>query len=80
MNDEGDDLRPEYPPELIRSGVRGKYAERYREGTNVALIEPDLHEHFPDSEAVNRALREHLEEKRRGAPNPPVHPTGSAGG
>lgn len=57
---EVDDIRPEYPPELIRSGERGKYAERYREGTNIALIEPELHKHYPDSAAVNRALREHL--------------------
>lgn len=62
-----DDLRPEYPPELIRSGVRGKYAARYREGTNVALIDPELHEHYPDSDAVNRALRQHLAEHSGGA-------------
>ncbi len=54
------DLRPEYPTELIQSGERGKYAARYREGTNIALIDPELHRHYPDSEAVNRALREHL--------------------
>jgi hypothetical protein len=57
-----DDLRPEYPSELIKSGVRGKYAKRYREeGTNLVLIDPDLHKIFPDSEAVNKALREYLE-------------------
>jgi len=54
-----DDLRPEYPAELIRSGERGKYAERYRAGTNIVLIDPELQKHYPDSEAVNRALREH---------------------
>lgn len=59
-NSREDDIRPEYPPELIRSGERGKYAERYREGTNIVLIDPELQEHYPDSEAVNRALREHL--------------------
>jgi hypothetical protein len=59
-NRRADDIRPEYPPELIRSGERGKYAERYREGTNIVLIDPELHKHYPDSEAVNRALREHL--------------------
>lgn len=59
-NREADDIRPEYPPELIRSGERGKYAERYREGTNIVLIDPELHKHYPDSGAVNRALREHL--------------------
>jgi len=58
MSSKEDDLRSEYPPELIKSGVRGKYAERYKnEGSNVALIDPDLHELFPDSESVNRALR-----------------------
>lgn len=62
-----DDLRPEYPAELIRSGERGQYAAHYREGTNVVLIEPELHEHYPDSEAVNRALREHLAERSGGA-------------
>jgi len=56
MNNE-DTLRPEYPAELIKSGVRGKYASRYREGTNIVLVDPDLHKIFPDSESVNRALR-----------------------
>jgi len=57
-----DSPRPEYPDNLIRSGVRGKYASRYREGTNVAVIDPDLHEIFPDSESVNHALRQYVEE------------------
>lgn len=57
-------LREEYPEDLIRSGVRGKYAKRYREGTNIVLIDPDLHKLFPDSEAVNRALREYATKKR----------------
>jgi len=61
MNNE-DTLRPEYSAELIKSGKRGKYAKRYREGTNVVLIEPDLHKLFPDAESVNRALREYAEE------------------
>lgn len=60
MKNRADDLRAEYPPELIRSGERGKYAERYREGTNIVLIDPELQKHYPDSEAVNRALRDHL--------------------
>lgn len=61
MNNE-DALRPEYPADLIKSGERGKYAKRYRDSTNIALIEPDLHKLFPDSEAVNRALRKYAEE------------------
>jgi hypothetical protein len=40
---------------MIKSGERGKYAKRYREeGTNLVLIDPDLHELFPDSESVTR--------------------------
>jgi hypothetical protein len=61
MNDE-DTLIPEYQAELIKSGVRGKYVKRYREGTNIVIIAPELHKLFPDSESVNRALRKHAEE------------------
>ena len=61
MNDE-DTLRAEYTAELIKSGVRGKYASRYREGTNIVLVEPELHRLFPDSEAVNRAFRQFVKE------------------
>lgn len=56
MNNE-DTLRPEYPANLIKSGVRGKYVNCYCEGTNIVLVDPDLHRIFPDSESVNRALR-----------------------
>ncbi|CAN5626277.1 hypothetical protein BH23CYA1_BH23CYA1_24340 [soil metagenome] len=63
MSDE-DTLRPEYSADLIRSGVRGKYASRYRKGTNVVVIGPDLQKIFPDSESVNRALRQYAEEHR----------------
>jgi len=59
-----DKLRDEYPENLIKSGVRGKYVKAYREGTNVVLIDPDLHKLFPDSEAVNRALRDYVAKKR----------------
>ncbi|MEM9276240.1 MAG: hypothetical protein AAGA80_25285 [Cyanobacteria bacterium P01_F01_bin.143] len=60
-----DTLRDEYSEELIKSGVRGKYTKRYREGTNIVLIDPDLHPLFPDSEAVNRALREYIAQKQK---------------
>jgi uncharacterized protein (DUF433 family) len=59
-----DTLGDEYPDNLIRSGVRGKYTKSYREGTNIVLIDPDLHKLFPDSDAVNRALREYASKKR----------------
>lgn len=56
-------LRPEYPSELIKSGERGKFAKRYqKEGTNLVYIEPDLFKFFPDSEAVNKALRKYFNE------------------
>jgi hypothetical protein len=66
MNND-DTLRPEYPADLIKSGERGKYAARYREGTNVALIEPELHRLFPDAESVNNALRRYAKEHQIGA-------------
>ncbi len=38
-------------------GVRGKYADQFRRGTNVILLEPELLDAFPDSKSVNDALR-----------------------
>lgn len=38
------------------SGVRGKYATRYAQGTNVVVLDPKLAKIFPDSKSVNRAL------------------------
>jgi len=64
MSSDKDTLRDEYPEDLIKSGVRGKYTKSYREGTNIVLIDPDLHKIFPDSDAVNRALREYLSTRR----------------
>ena len=64
---ENNDLRPQYPVELIRSGIRGKYARRYKEGSNVVVIDPDLSEAFPNSEAVNEALRDYLASQERAA-------------
>lgn len=52
-----DDLRPEYDVSLFKRGVRGKYYQQAMAGTNLVLIEPDLAEVFPDTAAVNRALR-----------------------
>jgi hypothetical protein len=43
--------------------VRGKYVERYREGTNLVLLDPDVAAAFPDATAVNDALRLLLREK-----------------
>jgi hypothetical protein len=52
-----DDLRPEYDLRKLKGGVRGKYAARYKAGTNLVLLSPDVAEHFPDDRSVNSALR-----------------------
>ena len=41
-------------------GERGKYAERYAERTNLVRLAPDLSKDFPNSESVDKALREYL--------------------
>ena len=48
------EMRPEYD---FSGGVRGKYYRRYMESTNVVVLEPDVHEKFKNSAAVNEALR-----------------------
>jgi hypothetical protein len=48
------DMMEEYD---FSKGIRGKYAKRYSEGTNVVIIDPDIAEFFPDHVAVNDALR-----------------------
>jgi len=55
-------MRDEYD---FSKGVRGKYAKRYAEGTNVVLIEPDVAKEFPDAAAVNEALRQILRDKKK---------------
>ena len=48
------DMLPEYD---FSGAVRGKYYERYRQGSNVVLLDPDVSEVFPNATAVNEALR-----------------------
>lgn len=47
-------MLPEYD---FSNALRGKYFERYRQGTNVVLLDPDIAEVFPNATAVNDALR-----------------------
>lgn len=54
-------MQPEYD---FSKGVRGKYAGRYAEGSNIVVIAPDLMKEFPTSEAVNEALRKLVAKKR----------------
>ena len=48
------DMLPDYD---FSDGIRGKYARRYAEGSNVVVLDPDVAEMFPNSDSVNRALR-----------------------
>jgi hypothetical protein len=52
-----DDIRPEYDFASMKGGIRGKYVNRYRAGTNLVLLDPDLAQAFPTDAAVNQALR-----------------------
>ena len=52
-----DDIRPEYDLSKLKGGVRGKHLDRYRAGTNLVLLAPDVRSAFPTDEAVNQALR-----------------------
>ena len=51
---DADTMRPEYD---FSNAVRGVTAKRYAQGHNVVLLDPDIAELFPDSRAVNEALR-----------------------
>jgi hypothetical protein len=51
------DMRKEYRREDLGTGVRGKYYDDYKKGTNLVLLSPDVAKAFPTEEAVNRALR-----------------------
>ncbi len=56
--EQADGLRPEYDfGQLLKTGVQGKYAARFREGTNLVLLAPDVAEAFPTAESVNETLR-----------------------
>ena len=58
------DMLEEYD---FSKGIRGKYAKRYAEGTNVIVIDPDVVQYFPDHDSVNEALRSLLSIVKRHA-------------
>ena len=51
------EMRPEYDLRKLKFVGRGIYAERYRSGTNLVLLDRDVRKAFPDDESVNEALR-----------------------
>lgn len=60
-NDMFDELRPEYQREDFGTMVRGKYAQRMQETTNIVVLDPDIAEAFPNAQVVNQTLRRLLE-------------------
>ena len=53
-NRQDPDLLDEYD---FREGIRGKYTQKYREGTNIVRLDDDVAKIFPDAKSVNSALR-----------------------
>ena len=60
-----DELRAEYDLSKLKGGVRGKYAARYRAGTNLVLLSPDVAKYFPVEQSVNTALRTLIHASKR---------------
>lgn len=58
------EMRPEYDLSKLEGGVRGKYLTRYRAGTNLVLLSPDVAAHFRNEKAVNAALRTLIQEEK----------------
>jgi len=54
---DSDEMRPDYDLRKLKLVGRGIYAERFRAGTNIALLNRDVREAFPDDESVNEASR-----------------------
>ena len=67
LNDWG---RSEYKRSDLGELVRGKYAKRRNENSNIVVLDPEVAEVFPNSGAVNKALRSLISTKRR----PPLNP------
>ena len=66
-----DELRPEYDFDFTK-GERGRYSKRLlAEGANVVVLEPEIAAAFPDSAAVNNALRSPLEARAFRGETPP---------
>ncbi|OAB59375.1 hypothetical protein AY600_00400 [Phormidium willei BDU 130791] len=69
-----DELRPEYNFAQMSGGVRGQYVERYRTGTNIVRLDPDVAQAFPDDAAVNEALRLLIQVAQRQQSQPVTSP------
>lgn len=47
---------PELKRDQLGKGVRGKYLNKFSQGSNVVVLQPEIQKAFPTSEAVNKAL------------------------
>ena len=74
-NEMEDELRSEYDFAQMKEGVKGKYVERYRTGTNLVLLDPDVARAFPNDIAVNDALRMLIKVAQRQHFNNTMQPT-----
>jgi hypothetical protein len=75
-----DEMRAHYD---FSGGIRGKYARRYAEGTNVVVLDPDVAREFPNREVVNETLRAvaqivHIKERKRDRANKKMERTHKA--
>ncbi|MCC5665800.1 hypothetical protein LC653_18200 [Nostoc sp. CHAB 5784] len=74
-NEMEDELRSEYDFAQMEGGIRGKYIERYPQGTNLVLLDPDVAQAFPNDKRVNDALRLLIQVAQRQQPNTAVQQT-----
>ncbi len=65
LDEDEDEMRPEYDLSKLKFVGRGIYAKRYRSGTNLVLLDPDVRKAFPDDALVNEALRALAKTKSR---------------
>jgi hypothetical protein len=64
-----DELRPEYTRADFPGGfVRGKYAKRLKESSNIVVLKPEVAQAFPNEEAVNNALLSLIDIARKTTP------------
>ncbi len=54
IQSDNDEMLEEYD---FSKGIRGQYVNRFKEGSNIVVLSPDVAEVFTDSESVNEALR-----------------------
>jgi hypothetical protein len=71
-NEIEDELLSEYDFAQMEGGIRGKYVERYRQGTNLVLLDPDVAQAFPNDKTVNDALRLLIQVAQRQQLNIPI--------